>query len=277
MRRSGWKHHRELNCLVSRPSNLVDTGRNCSHEQIPPFHPPPAISVPQTISAPPPSNSKGLPWDLERRRSSTSDLRYPMQSSKHQNHMMPVTYPNDFSLGRPRPESPSTASTSSMSSSDSSSLAPSSASVSPRFSNFHHPHPHRHHHPSQGQRSNHHERRHSPHASYPPRAVSETRNTTPRQSPDGRLLPQQPPKPPGSNSRGLNVRWGDINGAMNSPRGPIHAPDQEPMLRAFEPRRKSDEGSDRAGRARGGSGGRSASPLRGVGGRRYVAEGTKWS
>ncbi|KAL8703483.1 MAG: hypothetical protein Q9201_003326 [Fulgogasparrea decipioides] len=251
--------------------SLIDAARDLGN---PPsrhtFCPPPAIRLPQSINAPPRS-PQGLPWDLERRRSSASDIRYPISSAGFDDHSTPTTYRNHSGYSRPRPRSPSTASTSSISSSSSSSLTASSASVSPRLSSFRHRYHHSHHPEHQDQPSHQHER--PSNGQYPPRAASEPRNRQAHRLPDDRRLPQQPPRPPGSNSRGLNVRWEDMNDAAHHPRRSIEARDQRQISSTVGPRRRSDEDGDRGRRARSGSGGGSGSPLRGVRGRRYTAGG----
>ncbi|KAL8948500.1 MAG: hypothetical protein Q9222_005319 [Ikaeria aurantiellina] len=244
----------------------------------PTFHPPPAINLPQSIDAPPPRNTRELhPWDLERRRSSTSDLRYPaFVPQLHGNHIS-TTEPSHDGLNRTRPQSPSTLSTSStVSSASSSSLTASSASISPRLHSHHHhhqpPHHHRHHGQPRIPPPLRHERRHSSHGPYSPRDAP---HAPPRPMAGGYFPPQPPPRPPGSNSRGLNVRWGDTDHTNDSLRGPPEPQGPRRLLMDGELRRGGENERHRQRRSRSGSGGRSTSPLRGVGGRRYAAEGSR--
>lgn len=254
--------------------SLIDIDRNFDHPQPPPiFRPPPAISVPQSINAPPALTSNGRPWDLERRRSSTSDLRSPLPLSEQRHDSTNTRYSDRYSGSHHRHRSPSTVSTSSISSSDSSSFSGSSASVSPRLS--HAPHHHQpHHRPrSQYQPTPRHERRHSSHEPDAPRATTGSPNAQSRHIPDDRLVPRQPPRPPGSNSRGLNVRWGDVGSRDSAVERSVDPRNQSFDPNAAERRRSRDPDQERGGRTRRGSGEKSASTIRGVGGRRYAAEG----
>lgn len=147
--------------------SLVDTARYFAHPRPrPPFRPPPSINLrsPQALDAPSSSNPKmPPPWDLERRRSSTSDIR-SAASSWPRDTPTPTAFAARGNHRDARPQTPSTVSTSSVSSS-SSSVSASSASVSPRLhSNSHyHPHHRHHHHLTELHHPRHHERRHSSH------------------------------------------------------------------------------------------------------------------
>ncbi|MCJ1467156.1 hypothetical protein MMC07_005778, partial [Pseudocyphellaria aurata] len=79
-----------------------------------------------------------------------------------------------------------------------------------------------------------------------------------------------PPGPPRPNTRGLNVRWRDVNSVFQLPGSAPGTPGEE--IRALESRR--ERGRDVEWRRDGGR--RMASPLRGVSGRRYAAEGMAW-
>lgn len=231
---------------------LVDTARQTHPRRRPPFRPPPSINLPQAIDAPPSQRARmTVPWELERRRSSASDIHAPPFSSRPQDGSTSITVgPSDYSR-RSRPRTPSTISTSSVSSS-SSSLDASSASASPRLHTISHQHPpHQNHlHSTVSGHPRHHERRHSSHE-----PMSAQESSTLRHAP-------HPIRPPGSNSRGLNVRWGDNDGGIDAGRRPISKQNQPPMPIKADPRRISNEPIDRRRRARSGSGGRSASPLR---------------
>ncbi|KAL8764703.1 MAG: hypothetical protein Q9209_007926 [Squamulea sp. 1 TL-2023] len=75
----------------------------------PPFRPPPSIKVPRSIDAPPIGNPSELhPWDLERRWSSTSDLRLPNTSRlPGEGSASNVNLPQNH-FDRSHPRSPST-------------------------------------------------------------------------------------------------------------------------------------------------------------------------
>ncbi|KAL8695105.1 MAG: hypothetical protein Q9218_000383 [Villophora microphyllina] len=258
--------------------SLVDISRDFDHPQArPPFRPPPAISLPQSIDASAAAASIGRPWDLERRRSSTSDLRDPLPQPDPRHHSTHTRYSDRYGSGRHRPRSPSTTSTSSVSSSDSSSLTASSASVSPRIPHAHHHHQPHHQPQSPYQPASRRGRRHSSHEPYAPRGTPAVRAPQARRLPDDHLIPQQPPRPLGSNSRGLNVRWGDANGPVVPTERPADGRNQSLTLNNVERRRRSDQDQDRGRRARSGSGGNSLSTVTGVGGRRYAAEGMTWT
>ncbi|KAL8839378.1 MAG: hypothetical protein Q9170_001772 [Blastenia crenularia] len=250
--------------------SLIDTARYFTHPRPrPPFRPPPSINLPRVIDAPSSSNAKiPTPWDLERRRSSTSDIHSAAPSILPRGHLTTTEFGVEGTPRYTRPRTPSTVSTSSISSS-ASSLTASSASVSPRM--YHDSHqPNSGHHPPEMQLSRHHERRHSSHVPLSPREISTLRNTPAHPQANSFFPPQQPMRPPGSNSRRLNVRWGDSNNVTNPGRRPIPDREHRSIPLDMDPRRTSDEPDFRRRRARSGSGGRSASPLRGVGGRRYA-------
>lgn len=255
---------------------LIDTARYTHPRPRPPFRPPPSINLPQAIDAPSSHSVRvPAPWDLERRRSSASDIHDPPSSSWPLESSTSAAFaPNDSSHRR-RPRSPSTVSTSSVSSS-SSSLSASSASISPRrhtVTQRHLPHQN-HHHSIELGHPRHHERRHSSHEPLSSQVTSTLRNAS-IHPPSGDFFPPQPRpiRPAGSNSRGLNVRWEDDHGAIDAIRRPIPNQNQVPMPIKEDPRRMSDETVDRRRRAGNGSGGRSASPLRGVGRRRHDTVG----
>ncbi|KAI4188671.1 MAG: hypothetical protein L6R41_001992 [Letrouitia leprolyta] len=61
---------------------LIDTARYTHPRPRPPFRPPPSINLPQAIDAPSSHSVRvPAPWDLERRRSSASDIHDPPSSS----------------------------------------------------------------------------------------------------------------------------------------------------------------------------------------------------
>ncbi|KAL8971245.1 MAG: hypothetical protein Q9183_001145 [Haloplaca sp. 2 TL-2023] len=257
-----------------RPS--MDSVDDIGRVHPPPFRPPPSLQVPEESKALPFRGPQGLPWALERRRSSTSDLRYPIVPSAAYDEAMEARRSNRLALRRPRPRSPSTASTSSISSSDSSSLAASSTSTSPRHKNSH-----RHHHqslyyPPQGPTTNRHDRRHSSHDPHLPREMLETHNLSPHRPRDHRALAASSSKPPGTNSRGLNVRWGDVDIQQSKATRLGDVLNQNLVPRNLGARHRDDDHDGRMRRSRAGSGGRTASPMRGVGGRRYVADDMHW-
>ncbi|KAL9581164.1 MAG: hypothetical protein Q9212_004061 [Teloschistes hypoglaucus] len=244
--------------------SLIDIDRNFDHPQPPPtFRPPPTINLPQSTN--------GRPWDLERRRSSTSDLRSSLPLSNPSHHSTNTRNSDRYSDIRHRPRSPSTASTSSVSSSDSSSISGSSAAMSPRLSHARHYHQ-RHHQPAP-----HHGRRHSAHESHAPRVTAQSPNAQSRNIPDDRLIPRQPPRPPGSNSKGLNVRWEDVDSRDGAIERPVDPRNQSFDPSAAERRRSRDSDQDRGGRTRREYRENPASTIRGVGGRRYAAEGVDWT
>ncbi|KAL9600803.1 MAG: hypothetical protein Q9219_002941 [cf. Caloplaca sp. 3 TL-2023] len=252
--------------------SFIDTARYFTHPRPrPSFHPPPSIQVPQAIDPPSSSNSRlPPPWQLERRRSSASDIRTATTST--------FTPNTSGTFHQSRPRSPSTVSTSSVSSS-SSMLTSSSTSVSPRQNSHDNDHPRRQYNPHahERQQARHHGRRHSSHLPYAPQTSSSGRNFSAQPPPSDYVPSQQTVKPPGSNSRGLNVRWGDMDAATLVPRRSVPIQDARPMPVAANPRRMSGQPENRRRRARSGSGGRSVSPPRGVGGRRYAAEGVNWT
>ncbi|KAI4105659.1 MAG: hypothetical protein L6R37_002647 [Teloschistes peruensis] len=258
--------------------SLIDIDRNIDRPQQPPvFRPPPGINLPQSINCPPALTPNGRPWDLERRRSSTSDLHSSLPLSNPSYHFPNTRNSDRYSGVRHRPQSPSTASTSSVSSSDSSSISGSSASMSPRLSHarhYHQPHhgPQRHHQPA-----SHHERRHSSNEPYAPRVTAESPNAQARHIPDDRLIPRQPTRPPGSNSRGLNVRWEDVDSRDSPIERPVDPRNQNFDPSAAERRRSRDSDQERGGRTRRESRENPASTIRGVGGRVYAAEGVDWT
>ena len=244
-----------------------------------PLRPPPSIRVARSIEAPPIGNPRDPhPWDLERRRSSTSDLRSTATSLRRGQSSAPSVFsPESHSHDSSRPRSPSTVSTSSISSSSSSSLTTSSMSMSPTLrQNSRHPnHPQRRR-QAQGQHPSHGERRHSSHGPNSPRQVASGRNVQARLPALGDRPRQHPPRPPPSNSRGLNMQWGDRGNGRDRVERPVDVSNQMTIQPYKEPKWRSIQDRD-ARRARSGSAGGSASPLRGVGGRRYAAEGTSWS
>ncbi|KAL8944115.1 MAG: hypothetical protein Q9211_000706 [Gyalolechia sp. 1 TL-2023] len=197
----------------------IDTARYLAHPRPRlPFRPPPSMNLPRALDAPSSNNVKiPAPWDLERRRSSTSDIfAAPSLSWPHDNST-PTTFALNDNSRRSRPRTPSTVSTSSVSSS-SSSFTASSASVSPRIRTNPHRHlPHQHHHRStELQHPRHPERRHSFHESLSPRGSSTLRNVPTTSPPSDYFPPSQPMRPPGSNTRGWNVRWEDNDGATTA-------------------------------------------------------------
>ncbi|KAL8869166.1 MAG: hypothetical protein Q9174_004474 [Haloplaca sp. 1 TL-2023] len=224
-------------------ASVNETGRL----QPPPFRPPPSLQVPEDSKALPSRGSQGLPWALERRRSSTSDLRYPMVPLAAYNDPTAASGSERLGLRRPRPRSPSTASTSSVSSSDSSSLAASSTSTSPRHFNSR---SHHRYYPPQGPPVNRHDRRHS---SHDPRLQ-------PHRPSDSRSIATSASKPPGTNSRGLNVRWGNVDVQPSNARRSVGALAHNPLPRNPNARQRSDGHDGRMRRSRPGSGGRTASP-----------------
>ncbi|KAL8786334.1 MAG: hypothetical protein Q9213_002831 [Squamulea squamosa] len=250
-----------------------DTTRYVTHpRQPPPFRPPPSIKVPRSIDAPPIGNPQDPhPRDLERRWSSTSDLRSPNTSRGASERSASNVYLPQNNLDRSHPRSPSTVSTSSISSSSSSSLTTSSASLSPRL----HHRSHRPNHPQHGRRAPgqgpyHYDRRHSSHGPYSPREAANGHNIQVRLPPlsDGTL--QRPPKLPGSSSTALNKQWGDSHNTTNPSQRPVDVHDQITIRSYTEPQWRSNDYRD----TRVKSGGRSTSPVKGVGGRKYAAEGT---
>lgn len=84
---------------------------------------------------------------------------------------------------------------------------------------------------------------------------------------NGYFLPQQPARPSGSNSRGLNVRWDEIDNAVNAGRHPLTDQYRRPVSIAAKPRRRSDELNGSTRRARSGREERSTSLLGGDGGK----------
>ncbi|KAL8672490.1 MAG: hypothetical protein Q9168_003061 [Polycauliona sp. 1 TL-2023] len=140
----------------------------------PHFRPPPSIKVPQPVDSVPIETPRDThPWDLQRRRSSTSNLHSPTALPLPGLGAAPNLFQPPLHLDRSRPRSPSISSTSSISSSSSSSLSTSSVSLSPKL------HPgSRHLSENQYRRqthhrsSYHHERRHSSHGPYSPREAT---------------------------------------------------------------------------------------------------------
>lgn len=244
----------------------------------PPFRPPPSIKVPQPIDAPPIGNPRDSHlWGLERRRSSTSDLHSPTSSPLPGQGSAPNVFPPQHHLNHPRLRSPSTISTSSISSSSSSGLTTSSVSISPRLHHGSH-HPNRPHRQRQtlDQRPYHHERRHSSHRPYSPREVANDRNIQVHLPARDDRPSQHPPRPLHTNSGGFNVGWGDGGNAVGSTERSVYDSNQTSIQKYTGAQWRSKDDHD-AKRAKDGNCGRSPSPLRGVGGRRYAAAGTSWS
>lgn len=253
----------------SLDDHSTETARYFAHPRPrPPFRPPPSIMLPQAIDAPPGSSPNvPPPWDLERRRSSASDVRPVAASSR------PRDKPSHSNLHRARPPSPSTISTSSVSSSDSS-VVSSSASVSPRRGfDRHHVPQHRHHDFSQLQCPYHHTRRHSSHMSLSSREVLQLHGAPGQPAADGDCSSQRPTCLAGAHSRGLNVRW-EVHPTPHAVRRPQTSQDGRSGPSSTE---LQDHVNGRSPRSRSGSEGRSASPLRGVGGRRYASERVDWN
>lgn len=250
--------------------SLMDTARYFTHPRPrPPFRPPPSIDLPQAIDAP--SSRKPLiptPWDLERRRSSTSDIHSAAPPSWPHDDPTPTAVSTHNNPRNARPRSVSTVSTSSVSSSSSSRTA-SSRSVSPRVTSSHRHHQHPHPHP--------HNSRHSSHLPHSPRTASHSQDPPGRLAPDGYSAPQQSTRPPGSNTGGLNVRRAADKASQNVNRQQRPGQSQRPTAAYVESSRRHHELNGRARRTRSGSEGRSTGPLRGVRGRRYAAEGVNWN
>ncbi|KAI4240652.1 MAG: hypothetical protein L6R40_005019 [Gallowayella cf. fulva] len=245
-----------------------------------PFRPPPpSLNLPQSIDPPPIGNNRvPHPWHLERRRCSTSRLYSPTTSPFPPHSSIPSVHPVPNSLYPSRPRSLSIISTSSVSSSSSSSLTTSSASMSPRHhsSSHHHTHP-QHHQQPQNHRPPYHERRHSSHGPYSPRAIADARDVQAHRTAHIGVPPQQPPRPAGSNARGWSAQWGETGAVVDSVQCPVNSPNQGTLSSPVEPQRRSNEDENGVERARSGSGTRPRSPMRGVGGRKYAANGTSWS
>ncbi|KAI4196576.1 MAG: hypothetical protein LQ346_003194 [Caloplaca aetnensis] len=250
--------------------SLMDTARYFTHPRPrPPFRPPPSIDLPRAIDAPSSSNpTVSLPWGLDRRRSSTSDIHSAAPPSWPHHDPAPTTFSTYKNPGYVRPRSVSTVSTSSVSTSSSGRTA-SSTSVSPELtsSHLHHRHsgPH------------HHNRRHSSHLPHSPRAASHPRDPPSRLTPNGYFPPQQPTRPPGSNSRGLNVRWILDGTPENANRQQRSGQTRNPAAAYRESTGRNHERSGGTRSTRSGSEGTSANPLRGVRGRTHAAEGVTWN
>ncbi|MCJ1223818.1 hypothetical protein MMC12_000461 [Toensbergia leucococca] len=105
------------------------------------------------------------------------------------------------------------------------------------------------------------ERRHSAHLPYNPSDYSQPAQLRYVQPFQVQYLPPQRPQssgPPRANTRGLNVKWRDVN-SMWDARGPPSG------VRLVEASKGAGHGRERE-----------RSPLRGVGGRKYTTEGLGW-
>ncbi|KAL8750697.1 MAG: hypothetical protein Q9184_006333 [Pyrenodesmia sp. 2 TL-2023] len=240
--------------------SLMDAAGYFTHSRSrPPFRTPPSIDLPQAIDAPSSRNPLIPPrWDLERRRSSTSDIQLAAPPSWPHGDPIRTTTSTHDNPRYARPRSVSTVSTSSISSSSSSRTA-SSTSVSPRLT------PH------------HHNRRHSSRLPHSPRAASHPQDPPGQLAPNGYSPPQQPTRPPGSITRGLNVRWGADKASENVNQQQRQGQFQKPNAAYVEETRRNHELNGRARRTGSGGEGTSASPLKGVRGRRYAAQGVNWN
>lgn len=264
-------HHRELSDAISdrtlessysRDSSttddrsLVDAATYFSDPRPRPhFHPPEPLRMQHTM---PPPRREPAPWSPERRRSSSDpNLQRSATWSTRDQLGRHNTLTRRAPASQARPRSPSTLSTSSTSSSSSSSTTSSAGSLGP-------------YHPHSASTTTLQPRRHSTHH------LSEQRNgnVTPRQKQSPSVLPPQhphaslahrhPPAPANANARGHNVRWGNDR-VYDVPPG---------RDMGGKSRAKSEERSRRREEARKGYGDEEGA--KGVGGRRYAAEGTPW-
>ncbi len=256
--------------------SVDDTAHYSAHPR--PFRPPPSIRVPQPVEALAiGSRQDSHPWDLERRRSSISDSQSPFSSRPWPGQgSTPHVFSPQHDLNRPRLRSHRTTSTSSISSSSSSSLTTSSVSISPR------PHHRSHHHHRTNRqrqfldhRPFHHERRHSSHGPYSPREAAGDHNIQVHLPARDDRPSQHSARPPDTSSGGSSNGWGDRGNAVGSTERSVYVSDQISIENYKDAQWTSREDHD-AKRAKDGILERSASPLRGVGGRRYAAAGTKW-
>ncbi|KAL8808219.1 MAG: hypothetical protein Q9182_000283 [Xanthomendoza sp. 2 TL-2023] len=253
--------------------SLIDTARNYTHPRPKSyFQPPPSINLPQSIDRPPIGNHRNpYPDDPEPHRSNASHMRSPETLPFAQHSFTLSAYPTQNSPDHSRPRRPSTVSTSSVSSSSLSSLTTSSASMSPRhhLDSHHHTHAQPDHQPP-SHRPYHHGRRHSSHGPYSPREAPGASDDQAHSAARNDIPLQQPPRQMVSNPHALNVQWGNAGFEMNTTRRLIDEPHLAILPRSLEPQ-MTGEDMDSARRSRNGNGGRLTGPLRGVGGRRYVA------
>jgi len=223
----------------------------------PHFRPPEPLRMQQAM---PPARREPPPWSPERRRSnSDSNLQRSATWSTRDQLGRHNTLTRHAPASKARRRSPSTISTSSTSSSSSSSTTSSGGSLGP----------HRSHSASTTTLQ---PRRHSSHQLYEQR----NGNVTPRQNPSPSVAPPQNPpvsfahRHPSAlananaNARGHNVRWGNdrvYNIPPGRDAGGKSRAKSEERPRGREEERKGTE--DEKG-------------VKGVGGRRYAAEGTPW-
>ncbi|MCJ1271004.1 hypothetical protein MMC22_010903 [Lobaria immixta] len=243
--------------IVNAPAYFPDPR---SSARLPHIHLPPQ-AIPYVLQ---PNNPPEAPWSPERRRNSVPPRNLAPPLNRSRDSFTPAGSRTPTNHPRSGARSPSTISTVS-SSSSSSSLTTDSASLSPTHLS-----------PSLPAR----ERRHSSSSlQYSPREYPspyqysphyDQRQLAPR-SQNSYFPPQSnPQRPPRPNTRGLNVRWGDVNRVFQLPGSAPGTPGEE--FRALEGRR--EPGRDVEWRREDGR--RMESPLRGVGGRRYTAEGMAW-
>lgn len=230
-----------------------------SSARIPRIHLP-SQAIPHPLE---PNSSLQGPWSPERRRSSVPPDNFPHPFNWPRDGLTPAGSRSPTHHPRSRPRSPSTISTVS-SSSSSSSTTTDSAPRSPAYLS-----------PSLSAR----ERRHSSSSlqysprEYPsPHQYSPYGQHQPAHRPQNSYFPPQPnpQHPPRPNTRGLNVRWREVNSVFQLPGSAPATPGEE--VRALEGRR--ERGRDEEWRREDGR--RTGSPLRGVGGRRYPAESRTW-
>lgn len=241
----------------------------------PAFRPPPSIKVPRAIDAKRTNNlGNSHLWDLQRRRSSTSDLRSPMTSPLPVQGSTNNVFPPQHNLNPPRPRSPSTVSVSSISSSSSSSPTASSASVSPRLR---HSSPHfsrpQHYRQAHDQRTYYRRRRHSSHWPYSPREANSDESIPARLPPYHDRPFQPPPEPPSSYSTASNMRLVDKGNAASSIQGPVDISDRSIAQKYTDSQWRSID-DEKVERPRGGNSGTLAGVIKGVSGRKYAATRT---
>lgn len=230
------------------------------------------------------------PWSPEHRRNSLPPHVFQPRSPWVREGLTPTGSNTPTNLPRHRLRSPSTISTDSSSSCSSSpttdSASPSPTRLRPPYSPVteqrHHsstsssvpPTPHNYPSPQNPLPPHHHH--HYNHTRPPP---------PPHHHPQTSYFPPQPSQPqqdlPRPNARGLNVRWNNFNSVFLLPGSAPATPSEEEI---FTPRHDDEEekasrtrerGQTVEGRREGGRR-RGTSPLRGVRGRRYPAEGIAW-
>lgn len=225
------------------------------------IHIPPRAIPPHS---PHPYGPDEAPWSPEHRRNSVPPHAFPPRSPWIREGLTPTGSNTPTNHPRARPRSLSTTSTESSSSCSSTDSASSSPTyLRPPFL------------PPAEQRRHSSSVPNSPH-NYPSPQNSPHHHHLQPSRPQTSYFPPQPPRPqdsPRPNARGLNVRWNNVNSVFQLPGSAPATPSEEiPGARPMDGRRERRRTAE--GRRDGGR--RTTSPLRGVRGRRYPAEGIAW-